>query len=266
METTERNYMTLAECLYESSVRVKLERANQHLVDLMRDVEAMEGTERSRIVPKFNDEKTEVAFHLLFHKSHSPHRWAASVGDILNNLRSALDHMVYALSVAHYKKIPPPNAKKCQFPIANTKEKWKGVKRRIEGVSIEAARVIEAEQPYNRGDTPLARLHRLSNRDKHTVISVAPVAMTDAHFTNITNLNGKIVRVEALRIPLISDTPLLRIMFSGPNPDFRCDVDVSLGVLLNDERGWVPMIKSMTACRDEVVRILALLKPHLCNG
>jgi hypothetical protein len=46
-----------------------------------------------------------------------PKEWGLLIGDILVDLRSALDYAVYALAVCHSGQVPPPNPRRIEFPI-----------------------------------------------------------------------------------------------------------------------------------------------------
>jgi hypothetical protein len=75
-----------------------------------------------------------------------PLRFAVIAGEVVHHLRSALDHLLYALIVNNGFS-PTKNA---QFPICDNKEFLeKACKRgRIQGTNIQAKLLIESAQPY----------------------------------------------------------------------------------------------------------------------
>ena len=109
----------------------------------------------------------EVEYKVLAIERKAPNPdWPTLAGDAIQNLRSALDHAVYALT-------PKKNRGKSQFPIFHEACEFK-VKGRplIAGVPKPIRALIEAAQPCNRWPQnpyldPLAILSRLSNLDKH---------------------------------------------------------------------------------------------------
>jgi len=106
-----------------------------------------------------------------------PSHWAALIGDLLFNLRSALDHLAYALT-------PEPN-ERTEFPIFVNEEGPKGfIKRapsKMPGVSPDVWNAVKDVQPYTRGDKrwlhPLSEIHELNRIDKHRLLLVAVVAV-----------------------------------------------------------------------------------------
>lgn len=96
-------------------------------------------------------------------------------GDFLQNLRAALDHLIWQLVRASGQKPGRSNA----FPILvkaptvknGGVDRWN---RQLRGVDPRFWRFIEKVQPYKRQDRPqldpLAVLQSLSNEDKHRVV------------------------------------------------------------------------------------------------
>jgi hypothetical protein len=85
-------------------------------------------------------------------------------GDVIHNLRSALDHLAYNLvQVAGNKPYSGTG-----FPIAESMTKYETVKaRKVEGMSSDAKRAIDGLKPYRGGNEPLWRIHDLDIVDKH---------------------------------------------------------------------------------------------------
>ena len=98
------------------------------------------------------------------------------LGDVLQCLRTALDHAVWSL-IYHRTGADSDSS---EFPVfakpldAKTRNQFN---RKIEGLSEEAIAYIESIQPYNRtagpaSSDPLWCLHELNRIDKHRRISV----------------------------------------------------------------------------------------------
>jgi hypothetical protein len=98
-------------------------------------------------------------------------------GEVLHQLRSAMDHVVHQLFVTN--NLTPTT--KTGFPIFKTKDGYlaRGVTM-IQGIPASAANRIQAVQPFHRGDRypedPLWMLQTLDNTDKHRLIPVSVIS------------------------------------------------------------------------------------------
>jgi len=116
------------------------------------------------------------------HVVEFPQRWGLRLGSIVQNYRSALDHIAWTLVCQG--KTPPPMLKEPQqrsilFPLQTDRLKFNdGLKRQFPGVSRAELAKVRRYQPFNtrkRGGTAaLTILERLSRFDKHR--SIQPVA------------------------------------------------------------------------------------------
>jgi hypothetical protein len=87
-----------------------------------------------------------------------------SAGDVVHNLRSALDHLAWQL--AHWEGNEPGTM--CCFPIARSFKDYESKKaRQVAGMSPEAKKAIDDLRPYKYGCEPLWRIHYLDIVDKH---------------------------------------------------------------------------------------------------
>lgn len=119
------------------------------------------------------------------------------LGDIVHNLRSALDHTVFALMKRHTRrerdaKVIEKHERAAQFPICDTPENFASACRRdLEGVSERAKTVIERLQPYHDLKrplfaSPLRMLREFSDVDKHRIVT--PISSVPATLALLTNL------------------------------------------------------------------------------
>lgn len=102
----------------------------------------------------------------------------AIVSDIVHNLRSALDNLVFDLAARNQGH----EVDNTQFVIANTRGDFKKQRRsRLKGLTDDQVRIIEQVQPYN-GHDWLRLLADLSNADKHKYLplidNTAPISLT----------------------------------------------------------------------------------------
>lgn len=94
-----------------------------------------------------------------------PHLLSILVGEVLYNLRAALDYLVFELAVLDSGSEQDGT----QFPIFGTCDGWKsGASGVLRGVSDAHRTQLEELQPYKRADNEWLRTFRaLSNPDKH---------------------------------------------------------------------------------------------------
>jgi hypothetical protein len=104
-----------------------------------------------------------------------PLHWPLLAGEAVQNLRSALDHLIYEKSEGN---------ERTQFPIfVNPNDFAARAPGMMEGVPGSVRAIIESHQPYRHtSDEPaldaLAELRTLSNLDKHKVLATIVSAVT----------------------------------------------------------------------------------------
>ena len=108
--------------------------------------------------------------------------WGVLTGEIVHNLRSGLDHLAYALCLAHTPGKTPPRA--TEFPIFWDEDRFDDVKPggglyKIRGMSWEMQCAIRELQPHQRGEAAKAQslwlLQEMSNIDKHRHVHLAVI-------------------------------------------------------------------------------------------
>lgn len=143
-------------------------------------VAAFQGSQTHDLfVSKFDPDTGEQVVNLRILKEPENPEWGLILGDMVHNLRSALDHLVWQLVLLNGEKPRRQN----QFPIIGTEpEYWEVAQNRSEsvrdrmlaGVSETHRAFIDVIQPFNRGDetmkTALSLLSTISNADKHRVV------------------------------------------------------------------------------------------------
>jgi hypothetical protein len=176
-----------------------------------------------------------------------PAGWPLELGDAVHNLRSALDHLVWALILTEGRVQPN---KRTQFPVFedDTADGWtnprRTAQRTLAAIHPIHGRVIKGIQPYtwkSRGKDPalhpLARLSRLDNDDKHRTITTLlanPVVtafdirgLRDCRVTGLSrNLN----------VPLDRSTAMGRceVAVTGPHPQVQVETEFTSHIALED--------------------------------
>ena len=167
--------------------------------------------------------------------------FALIVGDYIHSLRSALDHLAWALvTVANKRTLSKEHERQIAFPVISThpKDFWGTVT--VGHLTLEQGLVLESFQPYRaigmEKTTPLADLNALWNLDKHRLLTpikvslsgeVGPVfSATDAQIVGEPKWDPEVTLVDGTDVAWVTAEP------TGPNPKVNMDrfsVDVTFG-------------------------------------
>ena len=162
-----------------TAVRAKLSRCQEHAQTIRNEVLSWHERHPYSITTEVNADSTRYSIILRIHEPPSLQRWTLVFADALNNLRTSLDYLIYAIAVAGSRKNPPPYDSRLRFPIADCKDAFDEEVRtkRLGDISDPVRTVIESFQPYKRPhpDLPplLAVLRDLNNIDKHRMLRLA---------------------------------------------------------------------------------------------
>ncbi len=147
-------------------VRAKVERAKENLRDMER-LFAQDG-----YIPGINmhvtARKRPKGQFLIYHVRLLT---LASAGDVVVNLRGALDHLAYQLTKVHRPRITIKEERDISFPICKDLAGYeKARKTVVKLVSPDAIKLIDALKPYKGGNEALFRLNELNNINKHKLL------------------------------------------------------------------------------------------------
>ena len=149
-------------------LQFKVFRAYEHFEALSAEVQRYFKSEPAKLVGKHDPATNQPAVFLETVKP-IPGRIAHIIGDMVQNLRSSLDYLVWELVIAA-KNSP---GKDNMFPICTTPGSFNRqlARGRLRGVAPAAAAVIQALQPYHLGEeaktAALFMLDELCNINKH---------------------------------------------------------------------------------------------------
>jgi hypothetical protein len=240
-------------------VRVKVERAKKHLRDLSAEILTLSHT--TILAP---DPNAGVAPHpiSLLH----PHEFkrvptlsfevVAIAGDVVHNLRAALDHLAKQLVLVGLTVAPPAvpltdkELRQIEFPIAETVTKYEADKaRKVKGMTPEAIETIDRLKPYKGGNDALWRIHELDNIDKHrTLFTVAHDFLFTADWFSGAYL-------------LKAENP----HFTGVEPNVERDVQVEIEKAISQSKATQTnaLLPSLQKLVDFVDGLVLSLKPLL---
>ena len=247
-----------------SSVRIKVDRANKHIVDLGAAIDKF-FERRPHSVVAYIDEEHKPTY-CLKHIEPIDSAVSAVTGDVIQNLRTALDYLAGALWLRTNS-----GEWKGYFPICESSAGYKteGVSK-MHGMGQDAKDVIDGIEPYGggKGDA-LWRLHSLSIIDKHRL----PITMAGANlgvhlpsfypemFSESATANPWIVSVEDMRMPLKDGDILFR---DDPGREIKTNVQIPFFVALNEVgvlncQPLVPALKNLVTAVDQAINNCASL-------
>jgi hypothetical protein len=173
------------------SARAKADRAKELVEGLKSDAWEFDQLHRGAIVIEMNPQQTEYVF-VLDSVYHVPQDWPITIGEILFNLRSALDHVAYELATSHSgPSLDPKVAQSAEFPIFSSEEDFRDRGRhKIRAIAPDRQALIERMQPFPGRTSRAARtlvdeipeylylLHELARVERHRLPPVVTQVMT----------------------------------------------------------------------------------------
>ena len=246
--------------------RAKLNWAEKHLNALSGEIKTFMERDVYALPTEFDeaDKSTVVRFK---EAQELPVAWGLAIGDVIQNTRSALDHLVYQLVLL--ANVTPTDVH--QFPILDDPKDWirrvqkppKGRRGLLDGINAAYVASIETLQPYvpTTGLPRLAILRDFSNTDKHRVIHAARTVFTQTpKLTAQLTIPSAITDLQAVKpgTPIEDGTEIAR---------FRAHTDLrfpaSTGIHPQNSGIWtpgqVPMLKVESAPENAEMNVDAKL-------
>ena len=178
---------------------LKIKRANKHIRELNRVHDSFTAKHYPLLIER--DPKTGEKVVRITQKRKLPARWSVIVGDVLFNLRSALDHLACQLVIVGSDESRVTN--ETGFPITRNPQVLKPTSPKVEGMCKDAIRRINALKPYKGGNDALWTLHRLNIIDKHKLLLLMNAIHqgTVIHDETIAPLFGGVLPLVPVRKP-----------------------------------------------------------------
>jgi len=218
----------------------KLIRAKDHIDDFEKRMTALAENDAYQPVHEMNLQAGKYRITLPL---PPPSTYLGTIlGDIAQNLRSSLDHLVWAVVVSNRSGVEPQKANQIFFPILDAPEDFEKarIKRLLNYLTYEQRALIEVAQPYMRRDKSrrhgFSFLRDLSNADKHQtapvlVYGVLPEdkpVIGDPVFRNC----GELIDPHWVIAHggLYHGVPLAEFQFTWLRPDSRVDMELEITV------------------------------------
>lgn len=257
---------------------LKVKRAQKHLRELEREIRRP--TKRNPYTEEFVVEPDGDYYRWrsrLQMTDELKQRLAIIVGDVLHNLRTALDHCAVAVA-------PRERERLAGFPIF-TEDFWledrpghsvrgddmarqgrRTYRRQTDEMPDDALAIIEAAQPYKAasdpGLTPLGLLAQLENADKHRRLLITQYVFDISHLPWI-GPDG-----EPLKGPYSQATMSLEASGSVADPKVNVQLGrrVSVAIKVSDEEGHFLAVPTLQLIEGEVGKVLRDLEPFVHAG
>jgi hypothetical protein len=257
------------------SPRLKLERAQEHIEAFHGELSAYMKRHPHRLSTKRQNDGWEVVSIEIVRPM--PERIPLIAGDAVHCLRSALDHIVYAIGKGAKKRSGywPICIAEDDYLLPRGKPPCERPGMRDEGLAAvpEGLRtIIDEAQPYHGGDRAeehvFAVLNRLDNADKHRIVQTALAVVRhpgDIKRTHPTKDDGKTLTTEWLGIdqPLRMNkkTELLRWKTDPPSNEVYVTYTPSLGVVLGERASW----EHITRAQSNIYKLVELIESAVLN-
>jgi hypothetical protein len=188
------------------------------------------------------------------------------IGDTAQNLRAALDHLIWDLSILDHGSWPLcKNGRelRTQFPICLTKDDYDSPAVQttyLDSISPAHREMVERFQPYITGDDTLELLRKISNEDKHRVVQT--VYSTDMvsspyvkGFSNCEVVGGSGV-LPIIQGSLKPNTEILRLPLRnvGPNPKVDVMFQQAIFVAFRDGNGVGHVLTRAAMVVEEILK------------
>lgn len=261
-------------------INVKVNRAKAHLAALNLQIGAYIQAQPFTISTR-RDPSTRRLHYFVQDVKPLPTDISAVAGDVLQNLRSALDHVAYQLVLVGRSAAPSGHV---YFPIADTRTAYERKRDNdLRGARPEAVRAVDGLRPYKDGNLTLWQLHKLNIVDKHRALIAAGSAYRSVNLGRplMQRLRDHIA-TDPNRPPGIPLPPLMDVFFNTadrqfplsagavlmtdlpdaePSSDFQFRLDVAFG-----EPGIIsgePIAETLTQMAAAVESTVASLAPYL---
>ncbi len=248
----------------------KIDRAKQHLEELQKEIDTFFKLQPYKISTK-RDPQTKRLIYYLTDVMSVPDKIALISGDIVQNLRSALDHLAYGLFIKENNGTV--SARHIYFPIENDFQTYENEKlRKTKGISSEKVKLIDSTRPYKGGNDLLWAIATLNNTDKHRLLITvgSTFGSVDIGALMIDQMR-KIMKDKHLPdIPLFISPadnlfPLKRgdqLFMDSPNAEANPKMQFRFEVVLN-EKGVVegqPVSATLESMIKEVEKLIPIFK------
>jgi hypothetical protein len=203
-----------------------------------------------------------------------PEEISLITGDIIQNLRSSLDHLAYKLFIVGTGN--GTEGSHIYFPIADDLDQYeRGKVRKTEGLDQRAKDLIDAVKPYREGNEILWKIHKLNNIDKHRLLVTVGSSFRSldlgAHvIASMKEVfpDQSIPSMSAFFKPADNLFPLKvgdELFIDGPNAKPNPEMQFKFEIVLNEPNfvEGAPLIETINSMIDEVESLVPKFKSQI---
>jgi hypothetical protein len=253
-------------------VRVKIERAKELVRDLETRLTAFKGDYPYDVISEIDAQTSQRTFR--FRTRHDiPVEISLRTGEVLQNLRSALDYVVCALVE---KKTPGGTTRFTGFPVFPNAQEYKaGSPRKIHGMAKRAMHAMDLNKPYKGGTDALWHLRQLNDREKHRLLLTAGIAFrvnVDTKFGGSyliqrgrsIRMGGTIIREDVTPPNRVFPVEDGAVFFTAP-ADMNVDPQFTFEIAFNEPQiiEGEPILPTIHQLTNLIEGIVSTLKPFL---
>lgn len=219
----------------------KLDRAEELLESLKIEAKNFFDSRPYLIGTRRNEDGRLVYF--LDKAKEVPENIPTLVGEILQNLRSALDHKAYEL----FQVNSAGEGRHIYFPIDSDHATYEANKeRKTKGMSQVAKDFFDSIRPYKEGNHTLWQIHELNNRDKHRTLVTSGSAFKSmdigAHVMNLVMKEFGGAPKDFPKMPLFIKpadnlfplSPGKELFIDGPNAKEISDMQFTFQIVIDE--------------------------------
>lgn len=245
-------------------IYAKIERAETHIQDLVRQFNAYILSNPYELVTEINAERTEQVWRFKLVR-HMPTAISTIAGDATRNLRTSLDNLVSAIAVKNGKTFAGTS-----FPFGGTVEEFEcALSDKTKKLPPAAREMIRALKPYKGGNDLLWLLHRADLRDKHFVpmrvsltnaLQVSQIVVTNGRVMILGPRNGQNLAVAGY-IPAerwSGQEEDIEVITTTPGAQLQTDFKPTFDIAIGDVEGFEgeSVITALYQMREAVERIV----------
>ncbi|MGB0108803.1 MAG: hypothetical protein WBP52_09895, partial [Terriglobales bacterium] len=148
------------------AAKTKVERADKHIRELEAELVRFHDANPYKFTAQRDPNTREMVYYVT-EVAEIPLPLSAIAGDVLQNLRSALDYLAHAFVAAPNRDTGYPI---CDPAKVGTKAEKNYFDVKVHGMVPDAKKIIDRFKPQKGGDETLWHLHELNRFEKHRLL------------------------------------------------------------------------------------------------
>jgi hypothetical protein len=261
-------------CAPVDAMLAKVKRAEAHIAELDEAIKRLMSSPQKPYRIEGQHDRSGKRFEFWGYSKDVPPDLSLMAGDAVHNLRSSLDHMMWAL--AEKNGVPHRSV---QFVGRTKASDFRKDRQALRCIGSAALQILEKLQPYHATSplhSPLYVLTELSNRDKHRLLIAVGARSTLGPALRAVEVPGvpipdppgfDVCGMSAPRVVAMTanGVVLFTVDLGRPAPHiaFEMDFDVELALIDAGSLARLGAVDALLELRDVVLRTLMLFEPLL---